>query len=320
MAPVCTSHSVYTSYIHYQKALPHSHMDVRSAAERKLTAADQLVPGSVQEIVVLLPLVSARADAVVLCISHEPHGFLILRAAVWAEVAAISLVLILWSKTLLSREKAHSEILPLVILCDGAFLGYIIACIVDLATTSQSWEDWLITSKVYKHLLLVEPCALLFNGVGILWYGSQIRARLIEHPSWTPLPPERKRLSLQRLYGTIFLCCSCFSMRAAFLIYGFTRCDSGDAGMSMAVWLIFSNFIPTIIPALCVMYAMRRPDVNEKNLPIQANNPYTRTPTWVGLSWGTDTSLTAYTQALLRPEIEEERESNARPQSTDFYS
>lgn len=181
-------------------------------------------------------------------------------AAIWCEVTAISLVLILWSKTLLSREKTKSEIIPVVLLFDGGFLCYIWLVVGHLATTDDSFDDWLEDSVWYKYLLIVEPCALAFNGIGMLFYGLQICQRLMKHPAWAPLPASHKSKILSRLRMTIALCFVCFCMRAGFELYLFATFETNAKGISEDVWWIFATWIPTFTPAAVLLYTLRRPD------------------------------------------------------------
>lgn len=180
---------------------------------------------------------------------------------IWCEVTAISLVLILWSKTLLSREVTKSEIIPIVFLFNGGFLCYIFLVVGHLSVAKESFDDWLDESDWYKYLLIVEPCALAFNGIGMLFYGLKISQRLTKHPAWAPLPASHKSKILTRLKITIAICFVCFCLRAAFELYLFITFDTNAKGVSEDVWWIFATWMPTLIPAALLLYTLRRPDV-----------------------------------------------------------
>jgi len=175
---------------------------------------------------------------------------------IFAEICAFSLVAVLWSKYLLSKNNAKRIILPLLLGADGAFLVYIVYLIYDMMTTSEDFQHWL-TSGIYLTLLVVEPVLLLVNGGCIIYLGLSIYSKLTNHPSWQSMLPQEKEDVVLRLWVTMVVCFFGFSLRATMELYlYFFQAD----GVSIDLWWVLSTWLPTLGPASVLLYALRKTD------------------------------------------------------------
>lgn len=182
---------------------------------------------------------------------------------IFFEIATFSVVAILWSKTLLSRNNARRRIIPFFVVMDGAFLIYTTLIVIQIQTTDKNFVDWATSSQLYLYLLIIEPILLAINGGCMVYLGVRISQRLVAHPSWNQLPANKQRIILSRLWLTMIVCCGCFCMRAFLLLWDYFQ---GAENFSMDIWWIFSTWIPTVMPATVLLYTMRRTDANAKGV------------------------------------------------------
>lgn len=181
---------------------------------------------------------------------------------IFCEVCAFSLVSILWSKTLMSRNNARKCVIPFLVLVDSIFLFYIIYLVFDLSFSTKSFYEWTQTSSIFEEISLVEPTILIINALLISYLGVRITQKLVKHPSWSTLAVDQKRSVLVRLLGTVGICCTSFLLRASFLIVLWI---DGATQISYDIWWIFSTWVPTIIPAFVLMYTMRRTESRKRD-------------------------------------------------------
>lgn len=173
--------------------------------------------------------------------------------AVCAEICAVSMVAVLWSKTLVSSNTAYRKIVPLLVVVDGFFIGYTIMVCADMDASSSSFTRWTESSVFFRYMLLLEPIALVVNGFCLAYLGIRIRSRLIRDPSWEKLPAQQKRMVLFRLIGTMVVCCTCFLLRASLLLWLFVQ---GDVVISEKPSWILSTWVPSLLPVCVLTYTM----------------------------------------------------------------
>jgi hypothetical protein len=187
---------------------------------------------------------------------------------IFAEICAFSLVAVLWSKYLLSKNNAKRIIVPLLLVTDGAFLVYIVYLIYDMMTTEEGFQHWL-TSGLYLTLLVVEPVLLLVNGGCIIYLGLSIYAKLTNHPAWQGMLPQEKDDVVLRLWVTMVVCFFGFSLRATMELYlYFFLAD----GISIDLWWVLSTWLPTLGPASVLLYALRKTDRTNNKRYLQGYN------------------------------------------------
>ncbi len=137
---------------------------------------------------------------------------------IFCETVAFSLVSILWSKTLMSRNNAKKVVIPFLGFVNLIFLFYVIYIIVDLSYASGSFIDYYQSSYIMKEILIAEPLILAINGFCQIYLGVSIWSRLVSHPSWGSMGISEKSSILFRLIGTMVVCCCAFLLRASFEI------------------------------------------------------------------------------------------------------
>lgn len=177
--------------------------------------------------------------------------------AILTEMVAFSLVSVLWSKTLLSRSYALKFVVPFVLCLDALFAIYVSALVVDISITSQDFSSWTETSFIFREMLLVEPVILGINGILIMLLGLKIQNRLRRDHSWHFLDSSQRRIILLRFSFIIITVFVCFALRASLELWVFVN---GSNGIDRDVWWTFSNWVPTILPCVILLYAMRRHD------------------------------------------------------------
>jgi hypothetical protein len=169
------------------------------------------------------------------------------------EVVAVSLVAVLWSKTLVSMNNAFKQVLPCLLLVDGFLVAYTIVVCLDLVGSKESFDEWTLNSCVFDNYLLIDPIVLLVNGLFLAYLGIRIRNRLVLDPSWAKLPLHRKHMVLFRLLGTMVVCCASFAARAVIQILIFYRHNErllDNPGWSISSWL------PSLLPGCIMAYKM----------------------------------------------------------------
>lgn len=181
---------------------------------------------------------------------------------IFCEIAAISLVSILWSKTLMSRNNAKKCVIPVLVFVDLVFLFYVIYIIINMAYYKDSFLDYYFESYVIKEILVAEPLILAINGFCLVYLGIRIAQRLVSHPSWSGMAKSEKSSIMFRLIGTMVVCCLSFLLRAGMEIALYIN---GAEGVSTDVWVIFSTWVPTIMPSYVLMYTMRKADIRIKS-------------------------------------------------------
>ena len=193
--------------------------------------------------------------------------------AIFCEIVAFSLVSVLWSKTLMSRNNAKKVVIPFLVFVNSFFLFYVLYIIIDMAYFKGSFISYYHAKFIVKEILIAEPLILTINGFSQIYLGVRIYGRLVSHPSWNSMVSSEKSSILIRLIGTMVVCCCAFLLRASFEIALFIN---GAKGISDDCWWIFSTWVPTIIPVYVLMYTMRRSDSkikqNKSNQRYGSNN------------------------------------------------
>ena len=188
--------------------------------------------------------------------SYTKTGYTCHLLAIWIEIVAFSLVVILWSKTLLSVKHARRVTIPFLFSVVMIYFLYILFIIYRMNKSPKSFKNFAKDSRAFMYLLVIEPMVLGCIGACVLMDGQKILQKLSNNPAWSLLSKKQKRTSMFRLVKTMLICCSCFAVRAVLEILAFCGRDrhiSGD------LWFITSNWLPTIIPACVLMYSLVRP-------------------------------------------------------------
>jgi hypothetical protein len=166
------------------------------------------------------------------------YGFHLI--SIFFEVSGFSLVAVLWSQTLLSKQNAQRRLIPFLFVVDLLVLIYVVMLIIDMVTFEGDMTSWVLNSSILTYLMIVEPSALFINGMIVLYLGIRIRTRLLSHPHFKILGDQQQRLILCRLLGTMSACCICFFVRASLELYLYI--DEAKL-ISYDMWWIFSNWV-----------------------------------------------------------------------------
>lgn len=181
--------------------------------------------------------------------SYSCHLF-----AVFFELCSFSFVAVLWSKSLLSTKNARRRIIPSLLLLDLFFFVYITTLVTKISISDSSFFEFISSSTLYQCVLVIEPVTILINALIIIYLGIRITRKLSVSPNFVTLPRYSKRAILFKLIGTMSICCTCYLGRACLEIYLFV--DDAQ-GLNVDTWYIL-NFIVSILPALLLIYTMRR--------------------------------------------------------------
>ncbi len=173
--------------------------------------------------------------------------------AICAELCAVSLVCVLWSKTLVSHNNAFKRVVPFLLTVDGALIGYVILVCFEMETSSDEFLTWCNNSSAFETYLLVEPLVVVINVACLIYLGLRIRARLIRDPSWEKLPSRQKEMVLFRLIGTMLVCSVCFFLRSGLQLYAYI--DNETIVSEDSLW-ISSTWLPSLLPVCILSYTM----------------------------------------------------------------
>lgn len=187
--------------------------------------------------------------------SYTKTGYTCHLLAIWTEITAFSLVVILWSKTLLSVKHARRVTIPFLATVVSVYLVYVLFIIYRMHNSPKTFRDFARDSDAFMYLLLIEPIVLGCIGSCVLIDGHHILQKLARNPSWALLSKKQKRTAMFRLVKTMLICCACFAVRAILEILAFC---GGDRHISGDLWFITSNWLPTLIPACVLMYSLVR--------------------------------------------------------------
>jgi hypothetical protein len=169
------------------------------------------------------------------------------------EVVAVSLVAVLWSKTLVSTNNAYKQVVPCLLVIDGFLIAYTVVVCLDMVGSKDVFEDWTLDSGIFDNYILIEPIVLVVNGIILAYLGIRIRNRLVQDPSWAKLPLHQKHMVLFRLLGTMVVCCACFAARCVVQIYIFYQ--HKERLLDKTGWAV-SSWLPTLLPVCILTYTM----------------------------------------------------------------
>lgn len=191
--------------------------------------------------------------------------------AICLEICAYSSLAVLWSSTLMSRNNARHCVIPFVASVDAVFVVYVLYLIVDMVfvNSSTSFYDWASASDSFTGILVIEPFVLLVLAAIIGYLGIQITRRLVAHPSWALLSPSDKHAILTQFLGTVVVICGSLLLRGLFEVDLFFF---EAQGIDDEVWWICSGWIPTILPALAILYTLRKSDAKNPSFSVSVDD------------------------------------------------
>lgn len=185
------------------------------------------------------------------------------------EFSAFALVAAVWFKSTACSRAGMSEthfifsMSPIMLLFSGCCLGgFAIWETVELLV-EKDWDldEFKANSKVHVSRIFFE--AVTWGSIGILVICNEIMIynRLSRVASWSALDWKQKQPVLFRALGSMSVCSFCFLLRSAFLFANFFSLLETDTDFESGyVWWIFMVWIPTIVPSILLLYALRKVD------------------------------------------------------------
>lgn len=170
---------------------------------------------------------------------------------IFTEISSLSLVCILWSKTLISSSYPRRLIMPILCCIDAGFFTAIVVFILQMYSNNLSFFAWIQETNAVTILLIAEPIALMTNVFLLLYLGYRIYKKVLNQP----LEEEHKRVIQCRLMGTMLVCGLFFTTRSVFLL--FLLC-TGGANFSTDSMYILLFWVPSIVPAGMLLFTMNQ--------------------------------------------------------------
>lgn len=189
--------------------------------------------------------------------------------SIFLELAAFSVISILWSKTLMSRNHAKRYIIPFLFVVNISFLLYTLYLIAEMSLTNLSFENWTKSSILFRGILIVEPTILIINAFLISFLGIRITLKLVDHPSWTVIESSDKKSIILRFLGTVTICCLSYLMRASLELIVLVN---SNIVFTNTQWWVLSTWLPTSLPIIILMYTMRRTSTKKRVISIGSDN------------------------------------------------
>mmetsp|Transcript_62082 Transcript_62082/g.74701 ORF Transcript_62082/g.74701 Transcript_62082/m.74701 type:complete len:374 (+) Transcript_62082:57-1178(+) len=185
------------------------------------------------------------------------------------EFSAFSLVAVVWFKSTADSRAGMSEthmiysMCPIMLIISGFCLGGLaIWETVDLLFFNDwNLEQFKADSNVHIARTFFEAVTWGSLGVLVICNEIMIYTRLSKVASWYRLDWKQKLPVLYRALGSMSVCSLCFLLRSSLLFVNFSSLLHTEKDFESGnVWWICMVWIPTIIPSVLLLHALRKVD------------------------------------------------------------
>ncbi|CAM9115623.1 unnamed protein product, partial [Discosporangium mesarthrocarpum] len=203
-------------------------------------------------------------------------GFACHLMALWLNLVAFSLVIVLWSNTLnptrrittIGRSGFDEEEGRSKTICGdrkrisrtAVFVGIVdvivlVSTVAVLATSSVPSAY----SQPYLLLVVTYSVTLFLLAYWLVLYGVRLQRRVMSHPRWEPLGRRQQVKILCRINGVVVVCAICFLLRIVVLSSAlFVRSRERVEEMNHLLFEILARWIPGLVPGGALLYIMRK--------------------------------------------------------------
>jgi len=191
------------------------------------------------------------------------------------EFNAFAVVTLYWFKSMakaragLSERKIVFRIYPALLLFASITLAsHSLVEIVDLFGTKNPYPrliDFKKKSPIHRHQLVFGAFAWGLHGLLVIVCGVMMYKRLSKLPLYDDLQAMQKAPIMTRIMVPIALCSSCYIFRGVLLMLDYIKIrkhgDEEDVHFEEGpFWWIFAEWVPSMIPAYILLYALRKRD------------------------------------------------------------
>ena len=191
------------------------------------------------------------------------------------EFNAFCVVTLYWFKSMararaaLPERKIVFRIYPaLLIFASITLASHSLIEIVDLFGKKNPYKrliDFKKESPIHRHQLLYGSFAWGIHGILVVVCGIMMYQRLSKLPAYSDLRVMRKVPIMTRIMVPLVLCSASYIFRAVLLLMSYIQIKKhgGEEDVHFEegpFWWIFAEWLPSIIPACILLYALRQRD------------------------------------------------------------
>eukprot|EP00937_MAST-01D_sp_MAST-1D-sp2_P003116 g3116.t1 len=188
-------------------------------------------------------------------------------AALWLQVVAVSLVVMLWASAL-SRNRWRNPLIKLLVALDALLGGYSLGTI-GVIGNAASVGDFTNAPAYFWFGVIASAVLLLYTSV-LLTYGSRLQLKLRANTRWEQTVRHKRFKILCRMNTVLAVCTLCFTMRVALVVALLSEKRAGGGGARHsafvsyfdarpALWFLLTEWIPGLCPSVVLLYMMRQP-------------------------------------------------------------
>jgi len=181
--------------------------------------------------------------------------------AQWAELAAFSMIVILWARVL-NAPRGKDSVVTYVVALDAFTLIYTLIVICLAIVVQQNGDQWVTSSnQPFVFFFFVQAVALFACCLALLYHGISLQYLVRNHPRWDPIRRGRRLRTVLRINITLMACTVCFLLRVVLLLARFIQAESHQQARfsdpaTLINWYIWCNWVPYCLPACFLLYTV----------------------------------------------------------------
>ena len=163
-----------------------------------------------------------------------------------------------------SEKQAVFTLLPLllVIVTIAVTACSILEAVVLIAGKSEDVHDFRSNSKIHRITLIVESSGWGIHAIVVSICGGMVYKRIASLPTFSQVRSRAKRNIITKMIISIIFCAASYALRSAWMAADFaSRISRPNTNFETGLgWWIGNCWIPTIIPAMMLLYSIRKRD------------------------------------------------------------
>ena len=163
-----------------------------------------------------------------------------------------------------SEKQAVFTLLPLllVIVTIAVTACSILEAVVLIAGKSEDVHDFRSNSKIHRITLIVESSGWGIHAIVVSICGGMVYRRIASLPTFSQVRSRAKRNIITKMIIPIIFCAASYALRSAWMAADFaSRISRPNTNFETGLgWWIGNCWIPTIIPAMMLLYSIRKRD------------------------------------------------------------